>query len=514
MAIDLGIGIPRIEINTSRLPSDQALARIAGGSTLLFVVTLLGLGLNYLYSIVLARVMGPEQFGFYALGLGCFNLLSVIALAGLDTAVLRFVPTMRIQSDVAGVGRIIRAALILAAGLGVISAGGLLLSSDTLATRFFHNDETSSVLKLFALSIPLLVVSTVALATLQAFREVRWRISIKYLCEPVVKVAVTLALVWWGWGLTSALVALPVALGLTTIFAILPLHRLLSNGNDARPSGIAYREVVLYSLPLLGGLVFNGLATRSDVLLLGYWSSLEDVGIYSAAFQTSAIMALVLGTLESIATPFLSESISKNDPSQIRSLTGTVLRWTVTGTLPLCIVMAVFAKDIMSLFGNQFESGAVCLIILAVGQFIYSVTGCSHGMLLWAGHSKLVMWNSIAVSAVQIGLYLILIPSYGIVGATLATSASLVLTVILRTVQVHHILDIWPFDSTIYKPLVAGAAALSLVLTIKYVPLLSHVAVLLGFFILSYVGFLFALGLHEGDRAVLLQLKRRFNQFT
>lgn len=514
MAIDLGIGIPRIEINSPRLPSDQALVRIAGGSVLLFIVTFFGLGLNYLYAIVLARVLGPEQFGLYALGLGCFNLLSVISLAGLDTAVLRFVPALRAQNDAAGIGEIIRAALVLAASLGVLSTAVLLMSADTLATRFFHHDDTSKVLKLFALSIPVFVVSTVALAALQAFREVRWRTSIKYLCEPVVKVAVTLGLVWWGWGLMSALVALPVALGLTAVLAILPLHRLSSKGNDARPSGIAYRDVLRYSLPLLGGLVFNGLATRSDVLLLGYWSSVEEVGIYSAAFQTSAIMTVVLGTLESIATPFLSECMTKNDPEEIRSLTGTVLRWTVTGTLPLCIVMAVFAKDIMSLFGTHFESGSVCLIILAVGQFINSATGCSNGMLLWAGHSKLIMWNSIAVSVAQIGLYLILIPSYGVIGAALAISASLVLNVILRTIQVHHVLDLWPYDSTIYKPLAAGVAASFLVLIVRSVPLLSHVAVLLGLFVLSYVGFLFALGLHDGDRAVLLQLKRRFKQFT
>ena len=383
MAIDLGIGIPRIEINTPRLPSDQALGRIASGSALLFVVTFLGLGLNYVYAIALARLLGPEQFGLYAIGLGCFNLLSVIALAGLDTAVLRFVPPLRAQSDAAGIGGIIRAALVLSSGLGVLFAAALLLSSDTIANRFFHNAEASNVLKLFALSIPLFLVSTVALAALQALREVRWRTSVKYLCEPVVKFAVTLTLIWVGWGLMSALVALPVALALTAVLALLPLRQLLSNGNKSLFAGMAYGNVLKYSLPLFGGLVFNGLATRSDVLFLGYWSRGGQVGIYSAAFQTSAIMAVVLGTLESIATPFLSESISKNDPSQIRSLTGTVLRWTVTGTLPLCIVMAVFAKDIMSLFGTRFESGAVCLRFLRSDSFSIrsrdAATACCYG---------------------------------------------------------------------------------------------------------------------------------------
>ena len=509
MAIEIGIGIPRIEIRSSPLQSDQALVRIAGGAVLLFGATFFGLGLNYFYAVVLARILGPEQFGLYSLGLGCFALLSVIGLAGLDTAILRFVPALRAQSDGDGVGRSIRAALVLASGLSIVFAAVLLCGADSIANRLFHNNEASSVLSVFALSIPFLVVSTVSLAALQAFREVRWRTFVKYVCEPVVKVAVTLGLVWWGWGLMAALLALPVALGLTAVLALLPLRRILPKGSESASSNRAYRDVFYYSLPLLGGLIFNALATRSDVLLLGYWSSMEEVGVYSAAFQTSAIMALMLGTLESIATPFLSESISKNDPREIRSLTGTTLRWTVTGTLPLCIVMVVFAKDIMGLFGSHFETGAICLIILAIGQFFYSATGCSHGMLLWAGHSKLVMWNSLVAAAAQIGLYLLLIPSYGIIGAAVATAASLILTLILRTIQVRYLLNIWPFDYTIYKPLAAGVMASLFTITIRSIPFFSHSAVLLVVFILFYIGFIFAFGLHKDDRAVLLQLKQR-----
>lgn len=512
MAIDLGIGMPRIDITSRQLASDQTLARIAGGSALLFVGTFLGLGLNYVYAIALARLLGPEQFGLYALGLGCFNLLSVIALAGLDAAVLRFVPALRAQSDAASIGRIIRAALVLSSGLGILFAAALLLSSDTIANRFFHNVEASNVLKLFALSIPIFLVSTVALAALQALREVRWRTSVKYLCEPVVKSAVTLALIWVGWGLMSALMALPVALALTAVLALLPLRQLLSNWKESIFAGMAYGNILKYSLPLFGGLVLNGIATRSDVLFLGYWLPVEQVGIYSAAFQTSAIMAVVLGTLESIATPFLSESISKNDKNQISSLAGTVVRWTLTGTLPLTIIMVVFAKDIMALFGNDFESGWVCLVILAIGQLANSAMGCSNGMLLWAGQSKLVMWNSAFASALQIGLYFLLVPTYGAIGAAFATSTGIVLVVILRVVQVHQVLNVWPYGSALYKPLISGLIAVVLVMAAKSGLAFSHVGLLIVLFCVSYAGLLWALGIDTSDRAILLYLKQRLTQ--
>src|SRR5215467_3771445 len=222
-----GIGVPRIEPKSPHLSSDQTLIRIARGSAFLFAATFFGLGLNYLYVIVLARVLGSEQFGLYALGLGCFNLLTVIASAGLDSALLRFVPGLRAQGDAAGIKGIVGTVLVLAASFGVLAAVAMLLASNKLASQLFHRDDMSDVLKLFALSIPIFTVSTVALAALQAFREVRWRTSVKYLCEPVLKLTVTLGLVCWGWGLTAALIALPVALCLTTVLSLLPLLNLL-----------------------------------------------------------------------------------------------------------------------------------------------------------------------------------------------------------------------------------------------------------------------------------------------
>ncbi len=512
MSIDLGIGIPKIDITSGQLASDQALGRIASGSALLFVGTFLGLGLNYVYAIALARLLGPEQFGLYAIGFGCFTLLSVIALAGLDSAVLRFIPEARAQADTVRVARTVRATLVLASCFASVLAGAMWLGSNTIAEQVFHNGAASLVLAFFALSIPLYVVSSISLTVLQSFGEVRWRTSVKYLCEPVVKFAITLAFIWVGWGLTSALVALPIALVLTTVLALWPLYHLLTGSSGSVLSKGIYGETLNYSSPLLGGLIFNSIAMRSDIILLGYWVPIEEVGIYSAAFQTSAIMAVILGVFESIATPYLSESISRNDQGQIRSLAGTVLRWTLTATFPLFLLITVFANEIMALFGQAFASGSSCLIILVLGQFVQSAMGCSNSLLLWTGHSKLVMWNSIAASVVQVGLYLLLIPSYGAIGAAVATCAGLVLVVIMRSVQVHKVLDLWPHDWTTLKPLISGLGALLVVVITRMAFESIHVMLLVGLFAMTYAGFLYVMGLNEGDREMLLKLRQRLSE--
>ncbi|MDR4484989.1 MAG: flippase [Nitrospirales bacterium] len=504
-------GIQIIDTAPQGLDSEKALVRIANGSVLFFVGTFFGLGLNYLYSIVLARVLGPSQFGLYAIGLGAFNLLSAIALGGLGSAVLRFVPASRAQSDRVRIGRILRAVLVLAASFSGFLGVAMFVWSDSFAKIFLHSAEASYVLRFFALAIPLFVVSTVTFAVFQAFQDVRWRTFVKYVCEPVAKFVVTMGLLWAGFGLTSALIALPFALLLSTVLTLFPLRDLLLVPGKSVSSQGVYGEVLRYSTPLLGGLVFSGIATRSDVLLIGYWFSTEQVGIYSAAFQTASIMALVLGTVDSIATPFISESINSKEQGRVQSFAGTVLRWTLIGSFPLFIVMAVFAKDIMALFGKDFESGWAVLIILAFGQFINSVMGSSNSMLLWAGYSKLILWNNIVTSIFQVGLYFVLIPQYGAIGAAIGTTAGLVLTVVMRIVQVKYFLKVFPYDLSICKPFVSGLVALLLALAMKSIFAIDHVALLIGLFVLSYAGCLFALGLHDSDKSMLLNIKQKFN---
>src|SRR5262249_31831573 len=173
---------------------------------------------------------------------------------------------------------------------------------------------------------------------------------------------------------------------------------------------------------------------------------------------------------------------------------------------------AVFARDILSLFGSQFEAGSACLIILAVGQFANCMTGCSNGMLLWAGHSKLVMWNNVATYILQISLYLLLVPSYGIIGAALVVSVCHLLNTFLRIFQVHHVLGVWPYDSTLVKPVASALISLALVLTVRTVLPAYETGVLAGLFILTYGSLQFMFGLHAGDRALLEHLRRRLTR--
>ena len=76
---------------------------------------------------------------------------------------------------------------------------------------------------------------------------------------------------------------------------------------DAEPTR---PDIMGYVLPLLFGMLFSAAANRSDVLLLGYFNWAKDTGIYAASLLTSAILAVIIQSLESFLAPLLSESLA------------------------------------------------------------------------------------------------------------------------------------------------------------------------------------------------------------
>jgi O-antigen/teichoic acid export membrane protein len=490
------------------------LVRIANGTALVFVATFFGLGLNYAYNIFLARYLGAGSYGLYALGLATFNLLAVISLAGLDSATLKFVPASLATEDEIGIRRTVRTLLGLSLVFGGLFGAVLLLGSRPIAMEIFRKPEIARVLWILALGIPAYATSSVLIATLQAFQEVRWRTFVKYISEPVVKVILTVVLLWAGWDLDAALVAFVAALVLSAVLALAPLRRMLSLRQVGGPSSISVGEVLTYSMPLLWAVLVSSVAVKADVLLLGYWQSAGDVGVYSAAFQTSAIIVLVLQSFESIANPLLSESIAREDRSQLEKLYKILLRWVLTLSFPIFLVIALLPKELLALFGEKFEGGALCLVILAIGQIVNAGTGSANNILLLAGHTRLVMWNTLLAGILQIALNLVLIPRYGIVGAAIAAAASLVLVDVVRIVEGFRLLGIQPYEWIVWKPVAAGIGTAMIVWLLRewlqvqgLFPLVCGVAV-------SYFTFLVALGLYDEDVVALRGVRQRIQRMV
>jgi O-antigen/teichoic acid export membrane protein len=490
------------------------ITKAAHGTLSVFIATIGGLGLNYIYGVCLARWLGADSFGLYSLGLTVFNLLAVVSVMGLDHAVLRFVPASVSLGKVDPPGSVLKVILASGCVLGVVSGLSLLASSETLSAGVFHKQHLAKVLNVFALGIPAYVCGTLLLSALQAFHDIRWRLFIRYVSEPVVRFVLAYVLISRGWGLTGAMTGFILAIWLSVGLSLPPLSRFLvgGGGKSGAAASLPWGGIARYCSPFLFGLTVNGIATRSDILLLGYYCSAHQAGLYAASLLTAAILILVLQSVESIIAPHLSEALAAGDHAGLRDLYALALRWVFVLALPLFIVFVLFPGEIVGLFGNPFKSAATCFAILALAKFVDLATGSANYILLLSGRSGQVTKIETANGFLQIALNLALIPKYGIEGAALALLASTVAVNLIRLGTVYFHYRVLPYRRELVKPALAGGIVLVLFALVRAQASVPPASVLMPAAFFLYFSLLLLLGLHHQDRTALTGILRRLSR--
>jgi len=424
----------------------------------LLVASAVGNGLNYLFMLFLARQLGIEHFGLYALGLTIFNVLLLVAIAGVDTGTIKFVSEYRAQGQAEAARRVIATAVVLVTGLGLIAALGLLLSATPLSVHLYGKPGLTTVLLWFALALPCALVGSLLLSSLQALQTFRYTVGIKYLWEPIGKWVLAGLALWGGFGLGGVICGFAVTFAISVALTIGALVRQgWLTAHDF--AGIKRQEVRTFGafcLPLVVANFFGVLAPRADIMILGYWVSSHDVGLYLAAFQTAAILALILGAFDVVFAPTISRAWAAKDWPTFQESYELVHRVALTATMPLCVLLVLFADDVLSIFGVEFAAGGPILAILTVGHLVNASSGCANTVLLMSGHSRVVLVNTVVYGTLLLGATATMIPLWGPVGAAIAASGSFVLLNGFRVAQVWRLHRMLPWTWATVKPLVAG----------------------------------------------------------
>lgn len=177
-----------------------------------------------------------------------------------------------------------------------------------------------------------------------------------------------------------------------------------------------------------GSLVFS----TADTVLIGYFMTTEDVGIYRVVFQFTAIATFSSYALRSTLWPRVSQWGKVNEISLIEKSLGRAISYSLLLALPVLVGGILLGDQLLGLFyGQDFASGYQTLIVLLFVQLV-NIFQYFFTMYLDAlDHPQ----ESFKVTAVGVGanilLNIILIPLIGINGAAIATLVTLALNALL-----------------------------------------------------------------------------------
>jgi len=497
--------------------------QISRQSGLFFVGTLFNAALAYGFKIYLARALGAEALGIYALGITLIGFLGIFNALGLPDAAVRFVA----QYQAAGQLEFLHALLWRGAGTLLVSnavfAVLLLIGGPWVAVHFYHSAVLARYVPWFAGLMLLGVFTHFYGKVLAGYQDINRRTLIVNFIGSPLNILIAVVLITLGFGLSGYLAAQIVSA--VTVLVLLFYAVLRLTPPQARFSSHPGRplqpEVVSFSYTLIGVGLMEFVMAQVDKISLGYFRGPRQVGIYSVAAAFVAYVPILLSSVNQLFSPIISGLHTLGDRAMLKRLFQALTKWIVALTLPLAIVIMVFARIVMRIFGPDFEPGWPILIVGTIGQLVNCGVGSVGLLLLMSGHEKRLIRVQIYMAFVMLALSILLVPALGAVGAAVAAALTNIGMNLWNLLEVRRALAIHPYNRSYLKLFPATAAALISAFTVRhYGYVFGHnwLTVAAGLFVVYGVfgAAILALGLDDDDnlilRAVAIRISAAFGR--
>lgn len=376
--------------------------------------------LGFLFVVVAGRLLGPAGFGVLSLALSVAGLVRRLAEFGLPDTIVRFL---------AGEGEedapeLLGTALSVGAALAVVGAAALAVLAPWLSRHAFSEPRLADPLRLLAAAVLLWVPLSLGRSVLQARERVPEIVGVDLVQHGARVAAVALALLLVGGvsvaaAAVAASVLLPLALVATRVKAL-----------PAAPDPGLLREklgrVVELAAPLLVVGFSYTLAKYADRILLGALAGSADVGVYTVAATLAMATLVIHGSLVSIFKPVIADVHREGRMEEGRSAYLLVSKWAAAASGGLLLVFCAFGPELLDLFGEGYASAPAhaALLLLTSLFFVGNWIGPTGAVLQMTGGERLELLNTGVFVTVNVGLNVLLIPRFGVVGAAAATLAS------------------------------------------------------------------------------------------
>ncbi|MFT5102676.1 MAG: O-antigen/teichoic acid export membrane protein, partial [Candidatus Latescibacterota bacterium] len=181
------------------------------------------------------------------------------------------------------------------------------------------------------------------------------------------------------------------------------------------------------SYPMALSSVAYFLMQSTDIVLLGKFTNFDTVAFYAIAVKLSIATSLALQSVNVIIAPKIAEVFKKNDRPQLKQILKNSTRLIISLSLPILIILSVFASFFLGLFGEEYKVAKSALLILLVGQFFNTLSGPVGVYMNMTGKQNKLQLVLIFGFITNLILNWFLIPEYGMIGAASATAISVIL---------------------------------------------------------------------------------------
>lgn len=379
-------------------------------------------------TIFIARLLGSDQYGLYAIVLTVPNLIIIFRDWGVNYAIVRFTAQYRAEGRVDEIRSVYLSGIIFEIILGLALSVFAFLSAGYLATDVFSRPEIAPLIQIAAFIILANGLVQVGTAAFTGYEQMELN-SVMLICQSVFKTAIILTLVVFGFGAGGATVGFTAGTfiaGFVGLFLIWTVYRRLPVPFSHRLEIKAYLSAMLtYSLPLSFAIMITGLLPQYYAFLLPihYVNDNAMIGNYGIAMNFVVLITFFSQPITVMMFPAFSKLNAKRDGDSLRNVFQFSIKYASFFVVPVvALVMCLSGPAVETLFGSTYTTASLFLALLAI-QYSYAALGnlSLTGLLNGQGRTGFVLRMALLTGLIGFPLGYFSIMRYGVLGLIVTT---------------------------------------------------------------------------------------------
>lgn len=416
---------------------DRGFREVAREGGMTFLIRIGGLIAGYLFIFLISRFYGSEVLGAHTLSVTVLMMFTVAGRLGMDVHLVKHFATAHADGRWDKIFEVYRKTIIVVLIAGLVLSVLLYGFAPLIAENVFKKPMLAPWLRVISFGVfPMIMrfINSECYRGMGMNREYAYSQNVGYFLYA--SVILGAGLLFTGNALLPNIAFVTSLLILTFSGSYLILRRIKAH-TSVPSSDYDVKEMIRESLPMM---MTNSLLLISGwviTILLGIWSTQSDVGIYSVVLKISTLSTLMLMSVNSIATPRFAQLHAKGDMDAFRKFTGQATRVIFYSSFPVFLGILIFNKQLLWLFGEEFEAGSTALLITMTGQFFNVFAGSVGAILNMTGNQR-VFRNIVTISTlITVALCFWLIPDYGLTGSAIAGAVFMTLWNVISTIYIR-----------------------------------------------------------------------------
>ncbi len=417
--------------------------RVLKNSTVLSILVLLERGVTFFLAWYVARILGPEIWGEYSTALSFVAIAVAIAPWGFIILLPRKISrnpdqTNKLLANAAFIG-----------GIASILTMGLLIFA-VLLLNYPAQVETLILVGILFVVLPQTEASIFE-AAITGLEKMEW-IFIAHFPLTVLRVGGSVLLLALGFNIGVLFVLLGiyyVCVCLIYIYFFKESIKSFRQQIDRSLVDLLVRQAVPFVIIVSLSQVF----LQTDRIFLSKLRDIETVGIYATGAMFIQLLYMVAPAIMTSLFPGLSRA-SQSTQKHFSELVSQVFKLLMVTVFPLMIMTIALANGmILLVFGDSYEPSIIVLQILALGILPSFLSRFLYRVLLASDHERLGINVTLVTNIANLILNIILIPKYGVIGASIASILTILLNFIQNFFYVNRLIR-FDFVKALWLPLV------------------------------------------------------------